>query len=406
MEKLFQEHVNALAEKGFIGKETARIASEADMAADELQLPEIEAYAKREVNVLGNFKVLKEHGLLGLHVPKRYSGLGGDAFALSLVFERLGQVSMGLVTSYDVQTCLTAAPLEEWGTEEQKREYLTPLAKGDKMMSFCLTEPLEGSDPGSLQTKFEENRDGFKISGEKYLITNGSYANAFIVFCRNAKRGISAIIVERDEKRTYVEAEIKEKPGLFTSDTTLLKFDEAFAPKENLLGSFGSGLKVAYTGLLTGRLGIAAGAVGAIEDCLNASVARARDRVQFGKAIGKHQLVQRRISTIEQQLVSATGAVDDAAHWKRKYDADTADKAMRKAADHKVTIAKVIATNAAGVAADNAIQLHGGSGYSILSSAGRQYADLRASRIYEGSNDVLELKLASDLLGEGFEAYR
>lgn len=162
MEKLFQEHVNALAEKGFIGKETARIASEADMAADELQLPEIEAYAKREVNVLGNFKVLKEHGLLGLHVPKRYSGLGGDAFALSLVFERLGQVSMGLVTSYDVQTCLTAAPLEEWGTEEQKRKYLAPLAKGDKMMSFCLTEPLEGSDPGSLQTKFEENRDGFK----------------------------------------------------------------------------------------------------------------------------------------------------------------------------------------------------------------------------------------------------
>ncbi len=406
METLFQNHVNELKERGIIDAENVKVAEAVDKAAEELYVDEIEAYLKHEVNVTQQFKVLKKYGLLGAHVPKKYSGMGCDAVSLALIFERLGQVGMGVVTGFDVQTCLTEAILNRWANEEQKKKYLVPEAKGDKFMSFCLTEPSEGSDPGSLQTKFEEVDGGFKVSGEKYLITNGSIANAFIVFCRNSQKGISAIIVDRDEKHVTKEAEISEKLGLFTSDTTLLKFDEAFAPKENLLANFGDGLKLAYTGLLTGRLGIAAGCVGVIEDCLNASVSRSKERIQFGKEIGKHQLVQHRLSVIEQQLEIASHSVERAAYWKKRYDDDTQNLDLRKSADHNVTLAKVIATNAAGEAADNAIQLFGGSGYSILTPVGRHYIDIRASRIYEGSNDVLELKLASDLLGKGFEAYK
>jgi alkylation response protein AidB-like acyl-CoA dehydrogenase len=405
MEKLFQDHVTELKARGMINGDHVRFAELADRAAEELYVGEIDAYMKRELNVKAQFDVLKKYGLLGIHVPKQYSGMGGDAIALSLLFERLGQVGMGVVTGLDVQTCLTEAILTRWANEDQKKKYLVPEAKGERFMSFCLTEPGEGSDPSSLQTTFEEKDGGFVINGEKYLITNGSIANAFIVFCRNKEKGISAIIVDKDE-HVEKEAEIEEKLGLFTSDTTLLKFDNAFAPKENLLGNFGDGLKLAYTGLLTGRLGIAAGCVGVAEDCLNAAVSRSKERIQFGKEIGKHQLVQHRISVVEQQLGIASGSVERAAYWKKRYDDDPQDLELRKAADHNVTLAKVIATNAAGLAADNAIQLFGGSGYSILTAVGRHYIDVRASRIYEGSNDVLELKLASDLLGKGFEAYK
>jgi alkylation response protein AidB-like acyl-CoA dehydrogenase len=405
MEELFGKHVEELRELGRIGDTHVRIAELVDRAAEELAPIEIEAYMNRQVNLKEQVRVMKKYGLLGLQVPEEYSGMGGDAAALALAFERLGQLGMGLVTGMDVQLCLTEAILARWGTDEQKKRYLVPEAKGDKLMSFCLTEPEHGSDPSSLQVSFDEVDGGFSVSGEKYLITNGSFADAFIVFARNKQRGISAIIVDRDEKHVSVEMEIREKPGLFTSNTTLLKFDGAFAPRENLIGSFGKGLSLAYTGLLSGRLGIAAGCVGAIEDCLNAALSRSREREQFGKPIGRHQLVQKRLATIEEQFETARLCVDRAAYWKTKYDARPDDIGLRKSADHNVTLAKVIATNAAGKAADNAMQLFGGFGYSIIGAPGRHYIDVRASRIYEGSNDVLELKLASDLLGAGFEAY-
>ena len=199
MEALFQEHVTELKERGLISTEHERFAELADKAAEEIYVNELDTYMKREVNVKAQFEVLKKYGLLGIHVPKQYAGLGGDAIALSLLFERLGQVGMGVVTGLDVQTCLTEAILQRWANEEQKKRYLVPEAKGDKFMSFCLTEPGEGSDPSSLQTTFEEKDGGFVINGEKYLITNGSIANAYIVFCRNKEKGISAIIVDKDD---------------------------------------------------------------------------------------------------------------------------------------------------------------------------------------------------------------
>lgn len=405
MERLFQQHVEELKERGAISEGHVKLAERADAAAEELYYQEIDSYLKREVNIKNHIRVFKKHSLLGIQVPERYGGAGGDAYSLAIAFERIGQVGMGPLTFLDVQNCLTESTLMRWADERQKKKYLAPLAKGDKTMSFCLTEPEFGSDPSSLKTTFTEDGDGFVLNGEKYLITNGSVADTFIVFARNDKKGISAIIVDKG-KGVNVEAEITEKLGLFTSDTTFLRFDGVFAPKENLLGEFGMGLSIAYTGLLSGRLGIASGCVGVIEDCLSASLSRARERVQFGKPIGRHQLVQHRLATIEENLENAKLSVEAAAYWKKKHDSDFKNLDLRRDADHRITLAKVIATNAASKAADNAVQIFGGFGYSTLAQPGRHYVDVRASRIYEGSNDVLELKLASDLLGKGFEAYR
>ena len=408
MEPIFEKHVEELRTMGWIGAKHVEIATRMDRAADELYADEVELYLKREPNPEGHQKVLGKYGLLGIQVPQAYGGLGGDALALSLAFERLGQVGMGPVTFLDVQCCLTEAILNRWGSKKQKREYLTPAAKGKKLIAYCLTEPEAGSDPASLTTEFEEAKDGYKITGTKYLITNGSVADAYIIFAypKGKRERMSAFLVDRDEKHVKVEMRLKEKVGLFTSDTTLLQFDEAFSPKENLVGESGRGLPVAYTGLLSGRIGIAAGCVGVIEDCLNSATERAKSRVQHGKLIGKHQLIQRRIAAIAEYLEMARWPVYAASLWKRKYDLKPEDQELRKLTEHNSTIAKVIATKSAWEASDHALQIFGGFGYSILSAPGRHYIDVRATRIYEGADEVLELKIASHILGKEFEAYK
>ncbi len=408
MEELFQEHLEELRTLGLIGPKHIEIAKRMDRAADELYADEVEFYLRREPNPEGHRKTLGKYGLLGIQVPQANGGLGGDALALALAFERLGQVGMGPVTFLDVQCCLTETILNRWGNKGQKREYLTPAARGKKIIAYCLTEPEAGSDPASLSTEFEEAKDGYRITGTKYLITNGSIADAYIVFAypKGKREGMSAFLVDRDEKTVKVDMRLKEKVGLFTSDTTLLEFNRAFSPKENLIGESGRGLHVAYTGLLSGRVGIAAGCVGVIEDCLNSATERAKSRVQHGKLIGKHQLIQRRIAAIAEHLETARWPVYAAASWKAKHDLRPDDQELRKLADHRSTIAKVIATRAAWEASDHALQVFGGFGYSILSAPGRHYIDVRATRIYEGADEVLELKIASDVLGKEFEAYK
>jgi len=405
LERLFAQHVAELDAMGLLSPRAKEIARLMDEAADKLYASEIEHYLAREVNP-DHRRILGQYGLLGIQVPERYGGLGGDAMALTLAFERLGQLGMGPVTFLDVQCCLTEGIIIRWGTEDQKQRYLRPAAKGELFMSFCLTEPQAGSDPASLETQYEVVNGGFRIRGSKYLITNGSFADAFIVFAR--KRGeniISAILVDR-QPAVKLSLQLKEKVGLFTSDTTLLEFEDAFAPRENLIGEEGQGLPIAYTGLLSGRIGIAAGCIGTIEDCLNSSVERAKSRVQHGKPIAKHQLVQRHIVAIAEQLEMARWPVYTASWWKKLHDENPSDVELRRAADFRATLAKKIATNAAWRAADHAVQVFGGFGYSILSAPGRHYIDLRAPRIYEGADEVMELKIASYVLGKEYEAYR
>ncbi len=318
MEHIFEEHVQELHMMGWLSREQMEITELMDRAAEDLYTDEMNHYFLREPNPEGHREVLRKYGLLGITVPKKYGGLEGDSLTLALAFERLGQIGMGPVTFLDVQCCLAESILLQWGSDEQKQRYLTPAAKGEKMLSYCLTEPEAGSDPASLTTEFQEVDGGYEVSGTKYLITNGSIADAYILFAypKGSREGMCALLVDRDERHVKVSMKITEKLGLFTSDTTLIEFDRAFVPKDNLLAQPGMGLPVAYTGLLTGRLGIAAGCIGVIEDCLNEAVNRSRSRVQHKKPIAKHQLIQRHISRIAEELESARWPVYEAAYCK------------------------------------------------------------------------------------------
>ena len=407
MERLFQQHVNELKSVGWIGSKHVEIAERMDRAVEEMYIDEVEHYLQREPNPEGHREILGKRGLLGICVPEEYGGLEGDSLALALAFERLGQLGMGPVTFLDVQCCLGESILLEWSTDEQKRRYLAPAAKGEKVLAFCLTETESGSDPTSLATEYQEVDDGFELYGEKYLISNGSIADSYIVFAypKGKREGMSAFLVDKDEDHVKINMELKEKIGLFTSDTALVEFEKAFVPRDNLLGERGMGLPIAYTGLLSGRIGVAAGCVGTIEDCLNEATERAKSRVQYGKPIGKHQLIQRHISRIVEELEAARWPVYAAAYWKREYDRQTRDSGLRRVVDHKASLAKKIASDSACQAADHALQIFGGYGYSILCAPARHYTDVRVSRIYEGTDEIMELKIASHILGKEFAAY-
>ena len=199
---------------------------------------------------------------------------------------------------------------------------------------------------------------------------------------------------------------LSEKLGLFTSDTALLEFQEMRIPAENVLGKVGKGFAVAYSALLNGRIGIGSGCLGVIEDCLNSSVERAKNRIQHGKPIGKHQLIQRHISKIAMNLESSRWPVYSAAMMKEEMDSNPKDLQLRNEVDRMSATAKLIASTNAYDSADRAVQIHGGFGYSLLSPVAKHLLDSRVARIYEGTDEIMELKIASTILGKDFEAYR
>jgi alkylation response protein AidB-like acyl-CoA dehydrogenase len=198
---------------------------------------------------------------------------------------------------------------------------------------------------------------------------------------------------------------LEEKIGLFTSDTAMLELNNCKIPKENLLGQPGKGLHVAYSALLNGWIGIGSGCVGIIEDCLNSVIERAKSRVQHGKPIGKHQLIQHHLANITMNLEMARWPTYAAAAEKSKLDATPTDLELRNKVDLQSAIAKRIASRLAYESADLAVQIFGGFGYSLLSPVARHLCDARVARIYEGTDEIMELKIASLVLGKGFEAY-
>lgn len=407
MESLFAKGLADLQRLVKLSEADLALLREVDEAADELLLPEFEHYVERRYNEQIP-AILRNHNLLGLPLAARYGGRGADALVYALAMERLGQLGMGVVTFVDVQCSLGGLTLQQWGTEEQKQRYLLPAARGEKLLAYALTEPEAGSDPMALQSGFEEQREGYVLNGTKYLISNGSVADVLIVFAypHGQRDGLCAFLVERGTPGFTVEMKFTEKVGLFTSDTALLEFRDCQVPPENLLGPKGKGAHVAYSALANGRIGIAAGCIGVIEDCLNVATERARQRVQHGKPLAKHQMVQRHIAQIAMDWEAARWPTYLAALKKRELDASPQDHELRAQVDLQSALAKRIASERAWDAADRAVQIFGGFGYSILSNAGRHYCDTRVARIYEGTDEIMELKIAASILGPEFEAYR
>jgi alkylation response protein AidB-like acyl-CoA dehydrogenase len=326
----------------------------------------------------------------------------------ALALERFGQLGLGVITFVDVHQSLGSLTIQEWGNEEQKMRYLTKAATGEIILAYALTEPEAGSDPVSLKSTFRKEGGDYYVTGSKYLISNGSIADKLIVFAlpEGQPKGMTAFLVDNKAPGFSVEMRMEEKMGLFTSDTSLLALDNVKVPEEDVLGEEGRGLAVAYSALINGRVGIASGCLGVMEDCINQVKERATSRVQHGKPIGKHQLIQRHIASMVANLESSRWLVYQVALKKEEYDGNRGNLEMRTEVDRVSAVAKYVASRAAYATADSAVQVFGGFGYSILAPVTKHLLDTRVARIYEGTDEIMELKIASTVLGRDFEAYK
>ena len=312
----------------------------------------------------------------------------------------------GIRTFFSGHTSIGQVPIQSWGTEEQRKRYLPPSTRGEKILAFGLTEPEAGSNPLEMQMNYEDKGDHYLLNGVKYLISNAGIAHAIVTFGYPKGGGrISAFIVDTD-KEGIMKQDLTTKLGMPTTNTGLFELHDYPVPKENLLGKEGDGFKIAMATLMSGRLSVAAGCLGVIADCLNEVVRYAKERHQHGKVIAKHQLVQEHIAMIKTELDAARCLVYKAARVKNQYDTDPKDQKTCGHADRLIAEAKFYASNAAWDAADRSVQIFGGRGFSYLFRPGRHLQDVRVCRLYEGTDEIMKLKIASAVLGEGYEAYR
>lgn len=407
MKTVIDSGITDLSQMNFqVSDEQRLVLDEVDRACRELRPFEDEAYLSGRFND-HLAPIFKKAQLLGLPISRRYGeGQGADVLTYALALERVGKEGTGVRTFLSGHVSLGQVTVQKWANEEQKQQYLPPATRGEKIMCFGLTEPTAGSDPASLRTTFEDKGNYFLLNGSKAWISNGSIADVSVIFAypKGKRDGMCAFIVEKGFEG-YSSQQQKHKLGMPTSDTGSIFMDNCRVPKENLMGPVGKGLSIAYSGLMSGRLSVAAGCLGVIEDCIDEAVSYAKARVQHGKPIGKHQLVQRHIGDMSTKLEAAKNIVYKASLLKQQSDSHPEDKELRDSADIMIAKAKYFASNASFEAADRTVQIFGSSGYSFETRAPRHLVDTRVCRIYEGTDEIMVQKIAVSLLGAGFEAY-
>ena len=353
----------------------------------------------------------KKYNLLGMPVPKEYGGRGADAVTYARALARINREGTGVRTFFSGHTSIGQAPVLAWGNAEQKQRYLPASVRGEKIFAFGLTEPEAGSNPREMQMTYRRQGDQFLLNGVKYLISNGGIADVIVTFAYPAEvpagrpRRISAFLVDT-RGPGFRSEDLLAKVGMPTCNTAMFELHDYAVPAANLLGEEGNGFRIAMTTLITGRLSVAAGCLGVIEDCLHEVVAYAKERHQHGKPIAKHQLVQEHIAAIEMHRVATEALVLKAAAAKDAADAEPGNAALRSAVELLAAQAKLFAANAAWDAADRAVQVFGGRGWSELYRPGRHLQDVRVCRIYEGTDEILKLKVAAAVLGKEYEAYQ
>lgn len=352
----------------------------------------------------------RKHNILAMPMPPAYGGRGADTVTYARALARIGREGTGVRTFFSGHTSIGEYPILTWGNEDQKTRYLLAAARGDAILAFGLTEPEAGSNPLEMQTTYERRGDRFVLNGVKYLISNGGIADAVVAFAypkseiSSEKRRISAFIVDRGPG--FVSEDLTAKLGMPTANTAMFALENCEIPVENLLGAEGDGFRIAMGTLVSGRLSVAAGSLGVIEDCLAETITYAKERRQHGKEIARHQLVQEHIAAIEMHRVSSDAMVMEAARAKDASAAAPNDAGLKRQADLLAAQAKLFVSNAAWDAADRAVQVFGGRGWSTLYRPGRHLMDVRVCRIYEGTDEILKLKIAAAVLGKEYEAFK
>ncbi len=329
-------------------------------------------------------KELGELGAMGMVVPEEWGGAGMDYMSLVLTLEEIAAGDGATSTIVSVQNSLPCGITLKYGSDAQKKEWLIPLARGEKLGCFCLTEPHTGSDASALTTRADRDGDEFVLNGVKQFITSGKNADMAIVLAVTdktaGKRGISCFLVPTHTPG-FIVTRIEEKMGQRASDTAQILFENCRIPASALMGNEGDGYKIALSNLEAGRIGIAAQAVGMARAALEAAVTYAKDRVAFGVPIIEHQAVNFRLADMATQLDAARLMV-----WRAAALKDAGKPCLTEA-----SMAKLFASEVAEKVCTDAIQIHGGYGYVSDFPVERIYRDVRVCQIYEGASDIQRL---------------
>ena len=391
----------------------AKLAADTEAFCQELRPHEELCYADHQFNDQ-LVPLARKYDLLGMNVRPEYGGRGADNVSYFLALARIGREGTGVRTFFSGHLSIGAYPIQTWGSESLKRKYLPAAVRGEKILAFGLTEPEAGSNPREMTTTYESKGDHYLLNGIKYLISNGGIADAVVVFGYPAgipegdsARRISAFVVDTKSDGFSVESFAPNaKMGMPTANTGMFQMEDVVVPAGNRLGEEGDGFRVAMGTLVSGRLSVAAGCLGVIEDCLAEVIEYAKARKQHGKEIARHQLVQEHIAHIEMARVASESLVLRAASLKDRADANHTNRDLVRQADLMAAQAKFFVSNAAWDAADRAVQVFGGKGWSTLYRPGRHLMDVRVCRIYEGTDEILKLKIAAAVLGKEWEAFR
>ena len=356
-------------------------------------------------------EMMGENGFLGMFVPEEYGGAGLSILDYVVALEEICYADAGVGVIMSVNNSLVCWPLYKFGNEDQKQKYLAPLASGEKLGCYALTEPEAGSDAAAQRTRFVKTDSGFSLTGRKMWITNGPQADICVTYAnrdfnemndtsKNPRRSptgyVSAFILEKGFSG-YQVGKVEEKLGIACSGTSALVFDECQVPNANLLGVEGKGFNVAMATLDGGRIGIAAQALGIAQRAFDLATQYAKDRIAFGKPISKLQAIQWMIADMATRIEAARLLTWKAATLK---DKEMAGEQLpdRGAVTRACSMAKLYASECANFCADKALQIHGGYGYSKEYEVERLYRDARITTLYEGTSEIQRLVISKSYL--------
>jgi alkylation response protein AidB-like acyl-CoA dehydrogenase len=337
-------------------------------------------------------KKMGELGLMGMSIPPEHNGAGVDTISYSLALQEIGYACASTAVIMSVHNSVSCGPIYKFGSDFLKEKYLKPLAAGQLLGCFALTEPGAGSDPASQKSNAKRDGDTYVLNGSKAFVTSGKNADVVVAtaYTDKSKRhgGISAFVLEKGLPGFIVGPE-EDKMGQRASDTTSLTFEDCRVPAENLLGEEGDGFTIAMAALDEGRIGIASMSVGIAQACLDAAISYAKEREQFGSPISKFQGIRWMIADMAVQIEAARLLTFNAAAMKDRDERFTPEASM----------AKLFASEMVNKVAYQALQIHGGYGYSKEYAVERYYRDARVTTIYEGTSEVQRIVIANDIIG-------
>ncbi len=338
-----------------------------------------------------NIKKMAQLGFLGLTAPEEYGGVGADTVSYVLAMEEISKACASTAVVIGVNCSLVCEALAKFGNEEQKQKFLIPLAQGEKIGAFALTEPEAGSDASALKTTALLDGDEYVINGTKHFITNGGFADVIVLLAMTDKpkgaRGISGLLVEKGTPGFSVGKK-ENKMGIRASNTSELIFEDCRVPAANLLGKEGRGFRIAMTLFDEGRIGIAAQAVGIAQAAYERALEYAKTREQFGQPIAQFQAIQWMLADMATRIEAAHLLTLSAAMKK-----DTGERFTKEA-----SMCKLFASETANWVADRALQIHGGYGYMKDYPLERYYRDAKITEIYEGTSEIQRLVIANQIL--------